>query len=172
MDILKFFGYLVCNTICTMLSATMIYYFLKINFKLEDKKNSLLFLVLSFGLINGVVASLWTNLFEISSALQPIKQILLLVLSVIIIKFSLKVNWLKAILAFVVQMLSLGVGNALVSPVLHIPQEKALSSLPTYILVNIFIYVITLIVMVMIQILIKLTRIVISKDNDKKASEH
>lgn len=172
MDVLNFFGYLVCNTICTMLSATMIYYFLKINFKLENKKNSLLFLVLSFGLVNGVVASLWTNLFEISSTLQPVKQILLLVISIIIIKFLLKVSWLKAVLAFVVQMLSLGVGSALVSPVFHITQEEALSSLSTYILVNIFIYVITLILMVMVQILIKLVRIVISKDNDKKASEH
>ncbi len=172
MDVLKFLGYLVCNTFCTMLSATMIYYFLKINFKLENKKNSLVFLVLSFGLLNGVVVSIWTNLFEISSALQPIKQILLLVISVIIIRFSLKVNWLKAVLAFVVQIVSLGVGNALVFPILHITQEKTLSSLPTYIFVNIFIYAITLIVMVIVQILIKLTRIVISKDNDKKASEH
>lgn len=172
MDFLKFFGYLICNTFFIMLTAIMIYYFLKINFKLEKRKNSLLVLVLGFGLVNGIVASLWTNLFEIPSNLLPVKQLLLLIISVIIIKFSLKVNWLKAILAFVVPVLSTGVGSALVSPILHITEEQALSSLSTYIVANILIYVITIIVMVIIQIIIKLTRIIISKTKGKQLSEH
>ncbi len=171
-EALKFWEYLVCNIFFVMLSAIMIYYFLKFNFKLEKRKNSLLFLVLSFGLVNGIVASLWTNLFEISTVLLPVKQVLLLVISVIIIRISLRVNCLKAALGFVVFLLSTGVGSALVSPILNITEEEALSNLSTYIIANIIIYVVAIVLMVILQLVIKLVQKIIGKTNDKQASVH
>ncbi len=164
---MQFFGYLIINTLFTVITAIMIYYFLKINFKLEVKRNSIILFVLSFGFVNGIVASLWTNLFKLSNDMLIFKQILLLVLSVLIIKFSLRVNWIKAPLAFVVLALSTGVGSALIPTIFHITLEEALSNLSTYLIVNIVIYVITILVLVIVQLLIKLVLIVIKKINNK-----
>jgi two-component system sensor histidine kinase AgrC len=169
--VMEFFGYLICNTFFAMLSAVIIYYFLKINFKLENRKNSLLFLVLSFGLVNGIVASLWTNLFEISKDLEPFKQISLLVISMVIIKFLLRVNWLKAVLGFAVIMLGTGVGNLIVFATMDITIEDALSSLSTYLVANIVVHVTAIIVIVIFVILIKLTIRVIGKNNGKQVPE-
>lgn len=147
-----FFGFLLVNTFCTMLTAIIIYYFLKINFKVEG---NLLFLVLSFGLINGIVASLWTNLFELSHNLDALKSVLLLFISILAVKISLKINWLKAILGVVVVViLGTGVGNVITIIILkNITFDYALSHLPTYIVANILVNVFTILFVAFIQII-------------------
>jgi two-component system sensor histidine kinase AgrC len=161
---MEFFGFLLVNTFFTLLTAIMIYYFLKINFKV---KGNILFLVLSFGLINGIVASLWTNLFKLSHNLDTLKLVLLIVISILIIKFTLKVNWLKSILGFVVVTLGVGLGNAFVPSILNINAEDALSNLSIYIVGNIIIYAIAILFVAIIQII----KLLIKKLSIKDISE-
>lgn len=150
---MEFLGFLLVNTICTMLAAIIIYYFLKINFKVEG---NLLILVLSFGLINGIGSSLWTNLFKLSHNLDVLKSVLLVIISILIIKFSLKTNWLKAILGFVVVVI-LGtgvVGNIFTSIILSSKTvDDALSDLPTYIQANLIVHAFTILFVVIVQII-------------------
>lgn len=152
---MSFVGYLAVNTFSTMFTAVLIYFFLKLNFMPASKKNDLLLLVLSFGLINGIVASLWTNLFDIPASLNTFKQILLTVLSVVIIKFVVRVNWLKSILAFFVVMLGLGLGSACVPVILKLTPEEALLNVVEYIKANIVICIIALLFAVIVHVLIR-----------------
>lgn len=133
------------NVLFAAVGAWMIYYFFNINFKLKVSNKRLCSFLVCFGLLNGLVSSLWSELLNIPSSLQFIKSILVFSFSIIIIKFILKVDWAKSILSFCIVTIGLALGNNLIPVIFRITVTDAISSPGMYILVNISINIVAFI---------------------------
>jgi two-component system sensor histidine kinase AgrC len=124
------------NTIFAAVSAGMIYYFLNINFKVKVSTTRLALFLTCFGVLNGVISSLWVKIFP-NPGLQFIKSIILFSISTIIIKYMLKIEWPKSILSFCVVMLGLALGNNLIPVLFKVTVADVMSSISSYTIVNI-----------------------------------
>ncbi len=104
-----FIVFLIINIVFVMVSAYFIYYFLKLNYCLKVNNTCLITFIILFGLINGLISTLWINFAP--DNIQNLRSILLLILSPIIIKLLLKVSIIQSIISFCVITLLMALGN-------------------------------------------------------------
>lgn len=105
---------MVLNTVFAMITALLVIVFLKTNFSVISSRFRVLTFISLFGLFNGALSTLWMEKLNISDNLQIIKPVLLMVFSILLVIFILKVEVPKAILAFFVILMTVGLGNAAV----------------------------------------------------------
>ncbi|WP_024831581.1 sensor histidine kinase [Ruminiclostridium josui] len=143
-----FVGVLLVNTFFAMVTAWLIFYFIKSTFVINITQSKLICFIFSFGILNGSVSSLWTKYINFSQSIQLIKPILLLVLSVVLIKFLLKAEWLQVILSFCFISLIMGISNFLVPTIIKVTVEDTQTDFKTFLLVNILINLLTTLIVV------------------------
>lgn len=105
------FNQILVNTIFAIITALLTYIFLKNNFHVEIKRSYLIIFSVLYGILNGVLSTLWMSVLNIPDNLQFIKQILLFILNIVIIKYFFKIEWIKSILSFCVIIIFMGIGN-------------------------------------------------------------
>lgn len=139
------FGLTVVNTIFVLVTAYMIYLFVKKYYNTEISfKQKVLFFV-CFGLLNSLISSL--IMYLVPANLQIMRTLITTFISIIIIWVTLNVNLLKSIISFFIIMMGTGVGNFLIPIVCNIlkigPIENITKNTCLYFLANIFIYLFT-----------------------------
>ncbi|EMS71530.1 GHKL domain-containing protein [Ruminiclostridium cellobioparum] len=139
------FGLLVVNTIFVLVTAYMIYFFVKKNYNIVISiKQKVLFFVL-FGLLNSIISSFIMS--SLPEYIQFIRPIILSFLSIAVIRYILKVNWLKSLISFCVIMLGTSVGIFFIPIIFNLvynvdPPSSLTQNTFLYFLNNIIIYVI------------------------------
>ncbi|ACL76469.1 sensor histidine kinase [Ruminiclostridium cellulolyticum] len=158
-------GQLLINTVFAMITAYLIYIFLKNNFDIKIQLNFLVAFIVCNGFLNGVLSTMWMSVLPIPGNLQFLKTIILTILNIILIKYLLRVEWLKAVLSFCLIILFVGVGNFTVPLIfysvgINATPEIINNDLVLFFIMNLIIYCIAL-------VLIKLTPYVKSIGNIK-----
>ncbi len=147
-------GQLSINTVFAMITAYITYLFLKENFNIELQLNYLVAFTACNGVLNGVVSTLWMSVLPIPDNLQFLKSILLTILNIILIKYLLRVEWLKAVLSFCLIILFVGVGNFTVPLIFY---SVGINATPETINNNLFLFfIMNLIIYCLALVLIKL----------------
>ncbi len=141
-------GQILGNTIFAIITAYLTYLFLKTNFSIKLKPIYLLLFTISNGVINGVLSSLWVSVLNIPDNLQFIRPLLLFILNIIMIKYFLRVEWIKSILSFCIIVLFMGIANFVVPFLVYpfginITYELVEKDLLLYFIINTLIYAIT-----------------------------
>ena len=140
------FGLLIVNTIFVLVTAYMIYLFVKKYYNTEISfKQKVLFFV-SFGLLNSLISSLLMN--SLPTNLQFIRTLITTIISFIIIRNTLKIGWIKSIISFFIIMLGTGVGNFFIPIILNLvlkvnTYDSFTNNIFLYLLFNIIIFTIT-----------------------------
>lgn len=135
------------NTFFTIVTACLVYIFLRTNFGVQTTGIRFSVFIILFGFFNGALSTFLMDKVSIPKELYFIKSFLLLVISVLCIKILLKVNILKAFLSFIIVILGVGLGNAVAPLILmlfkfDVSPELVSKNISLFILVNIFIYII------------------------------
>ncbi len=157
-------NYLLTNTFFALVSAVLIYFFIKVNFDFHCSVARAVVFVATFGFINGVMSTAWTQLIKMPDEFQLIKPIVIMLLSIESIRFVLKVDWGKTVLSLFIIMIATGVGN-FVAPVLFnflglpISIKSVSENVLLYFLVNIVIHALAAIIIFIYPILSKLKKI-------------
>ncbi len=144
-------SYLLTNTFFALVSAVLIYFFIKVNFNFNCSVTRIIIFISAFGFINGVMSTAWTQLIKMPAEFQLIKPIIIMLLSIESIRFVLKVDWGKTVLSLFIIMIATGVGN-FVAPVLFsslglgITTKSVSENVSLYFLVNIVIHAIAAII--------------------------
>lgn len=137
------FGLLIVNTIFVLVTAYMIYLFVKKYYNpIVSTRQKVLFFS-SFGVLNSLVSSLFMHLLP--DYMQIFRTLILSTVCISVIKYILKVNWLKSIVSFSVIMIGTTIG-AFVVPILVSrtePPETIIEDIFLYFISNIIIYLIT-----------------------------
>lgn len=140
------FGLLVVNTIFVLVTAYMIYLFVKKYYNpLISARQKVLFFV-CFGLLNSLVSSL--IMYLVPANLQLMRTLITTIVSIIVIRNILKIDLFKSIISFFIIMFGTGLGNFLIpiisNLVLKIDSLETLTeNIFLYFLANIIIYLIT-----------------------------
>lgn len=152
-------GYLLINGVFSMISGLLMYMFLKFNFKYSCSKKRLSVFLITFGIVNGIVSTLWMKYINLPEDLQLFKSIIMLILSAYTINIILKTNWTRTIVSFFIVLVGIGIGNYLTPFIcyyifsLDITVKTVTSNVLIYFLVNIIIHIIaTAITFVVIQL--------------------
>ncbi|WP_313562956.1 GHKL domain-containing protein [Ruminiclostridium cellobioparum] len=139
------FGLLVVNTIFVLVTAYMIYFFVKKNnnIVISARQKKLFFVI--FGLLNGIISSL--IMYLMPANLQLIRTLITTIISIVVIRKTLKVGWLKSITSFLIIMLGTIVGNFVVPIIANLvlkinSLETLTENIFLYFLANILIYLI------------------------------
>jgi two-component system sensor histidine kinase AgrC len=158
--------YLAINTLFAMLSAVLIYIFLKLNFiDFKCSWQNLYMFLGSFGLFNGIVSTLWAQLIKVPNQFQLLKPVVILIVSVQVIRIVLKISWRETVTSFFIIMLAMGIGNFSTTIVFSlcfniIATGDTTSRDPIlYFYANISIFIIGLIVVVLAHYALKLGKI-------------
>lgn len=109
--------YFLINTLFPVLTAILLYVFLNRNFHYSIPKIKLTLFISLFGIGNGIISTLWINIFDMTSILQMFKPLIVLIFSISLIKTILKIDWLRTITSFLLIFVALGMGN-IVAPVI------------------------------------------------------
>lgn len=139
------FGLTVVNTIFVFVTAYMIYLFVKKNYNpvISGRQKKLFFVI--FGLLNGIISSL--IMYLMPANLQLIRTLITTIISIVVIRKTLKVGWLKSITSFLIIMLGTIVGNFVVPIIANLvlkinSLETLTENIFLYFLANILIYLI------------------------------
>lgn len=139
------FGLTVVNTIFVLVTAYMIYLFVKKNYNpvIPVKQKKLFFIC--FGLLNGIISSL--IMYLLPANLQLIRTLITTITSIIVIRNFLKIGWLKSITAFLIIMLGVIVGNFVIPIIANLvfkinSLETLTENIFLYFFANILIYLI------------------------------
>ncbi len=139
------FGLTVVNTIFVFVTAYMIYLFVKKNYNpvISARQKKLFFVI--FGLLNGIISSL--IMYLMPANLQLIRTLITTIISIVVIRKTLKVGWLKSITSFLIIMLGTIVGNFVVPIIANLvlkinSLETLTENIFLYFLANILIYLI------------------------------
>ncbi len=151
-----FIGFMIVNTIFAMVTALLVYFFLKTSFSVNAIGLRLTAFILSFGILNGLISTIWTEKLNVPNNLQFLKSILLLIICVLSIRFILKVDILRSILSFFIVILCVGLGNAavpLLFILLKIDMSPALASEDIFLffIINVMIYAVALVLIVLMS---------------------
>ncbi len=140
------FGLLVVNTIFVLVTAYMIYLFVKKYYNpLISARQKVLFFV-CFGLLNSLVSSL--IMYLVPAEMQFLRTLITTIISIAVIKITLKITLLKSIISFSVIMLGTGIGSFFIPLIFDLvlkinPNDSFTENIPLYLLINITIYTIT-----------------------------
>lgn len=157
-------GYLIINGVFSMLSGLLMYFLLYKIFSFRCSKKQMIIFLISFGTVNGIASTIWTNYIDFPSEFQLLKPVIALILSIYTIKFIFKTSWVKTIVSFFAIMMGMGIGNYL-CPLLFIlvgldvTTETTKKSLYLYLLVNITIFLIATIITFFIPYILKLRKV-------------
>lgn len=105
-------GISTANFIFTMISALTIYIFLNLTFDIKLNTQRIVCFVIAFSITNTYISYLLSLVNVDSNFYRILKTLLLFALSIIIIKYILKISFKYAILSFCIMGIGLGVGNA------------------------------------------------------------
>lgn len=139
------FGLTVVNTIFVFVTAYMIYLFVMKNYTpVITNKRKILFFV-CFGLLNGIISSL--IMYLLPESLQFIRTLITTIISLIIIRYILKIGWIKSIISFFIIMLGTSVGIFFIPIIFNLiykidPPASITQNTYLYFLNNIIIYAI------------------------------
>ncbi len=100
---------MVVNTLFAMITGYLVHYFLKTNFNIRSAKTRLVVFIICFGISNGLLSTLCMK--YLPSNLQFLKSFFLLILSIIVIKYLLKISLVRALLSFCTIMLAVMLCN-------------------------------------------------------------
>lgn len=100
---------MVVNTLFAMITGYLVHYFLKTNFNIRSAKTRLVLFIICFGISNGLLSTLCMK--YLPSNLQFLKSFFLLILSIIVIKYLLKISLVRALLSFCTIMLAVMLCN-------------------------------------------------------------
>ncbi|AEY66697.1 GHKL domain-containing protein [Clostridium sp. BNL1100] len=146
-------GQLLINTLFAMITAYITYLFLKENFDIKIQLNFLVAFIACNGVLNGFVSTLWMSVLPVPGNLQFLKSIILTILNIILIKYLLRVEWLKSVLSFCLIILFVGVGNFTVPLIFY---SVGINATPETINNNLFLFfIMNLIIYCLALILIK-----------------
>ncbi len=157
-------SYLLINTFFALVSAVLIYFFIKVNFNFNSSVSRIIIFITAFGFINGVMSTVWTQLIVMPYELQFIKPVIIMLLSLESIRFVLKVDWGKTVLSLFIIMIATGVGN-FVAPVLFnflgftITTKSVSQNVSLYLLINIVIHVIAAIIIFVYPLFARLKKV-------------
>lgn len=139
------FGLTVVNTIFVFVTAYMIYLFVKKNYNpvITARQKKLFFVI--FGLLNGIISSL--IMYLMPTEMQFLRTLITTIISIVVIRKTLKVGWLKSITSFLIIMLGTIVGNFVVPIIANLvlkinSLETLTENIFLYFLANILIYLI------------------------------
>ena len=159
-----FICFMVVNTIFAMVTALLVYFFLKTSFSVSAIGLRLTAFILSFGILNGLISTIWMEKLNVPRNLQFMKSILLLVICVLCIRIILKANILKSVLSFLIVIICVGFGNAIVPLFflllnINISTELASNDIFLFIIVNIMIYAVAALLIYLVSLFKLLGRI-------------
>ncbi|WP_027628088.1 sensor histidine kinase [Ruminiclostridium cellobioparum] len=100
---------MVVNTLFAMITGYLVHYFLKTNFNIRSAKTRLVVFIICFGISNGLLSTLCMK--YLPGNLQFLKSFFLLILSIIVIKYLLKISIIRALLSFCTIMLAVMLCN-------------------------------------------------------------
>ncbi len=137
------FGLLIVNTVFVLVTAYMIYVFVKkYHNPVVSFRQKVLFFT-SFGVLNSLISSLL--MYLLPDYMQIFRTLILSIVCISVIKYTLKISWLKSIVSFSVIMIGTSIASFLV-PILLTrtdPSVVIVEDLSLYIVSNILIYLIT-----------------------------
>lgn len=145
------------NTLSAVIGALLIIFFLKALMDLKIEKKNIFIFVLTFSLLNGYISSL---LFRFAP-----KPLVLMIVSVIIIKYLLNTSFLHSFVSFAAYTISMAIGNAVI-PVFarlvgsDLTVETLASDYMALLLANIFVNLLAFLIILMIKPLKSYIRIV------------
>lgn len=94
---------MVVNTLFAMLTGYLVHYFLKTNFNIRSERTRLVVFIICFGLLDGLLSTLCMK--YLPDNLQFLKSFFLLILSIAVITYILKISMVRALLSFCTIML-------------------------------------------------------------------
>ncbi len=159
-----FIEFMVVNTIFAMVTALLVYLFLKTSFAVNTVGLRLVAFIVLFGALNGSISTIWMEKLNVPNDLQFLKSILLLVICVLCIRIFLKANILKSLLSFFIVIICVGFGNAIVPLFFlifnkNISPELASNDIFLFIIVNIMIYAVAALLIYLVSFFKLLVRI-------------
>ncbi|EPR12346.1 sensor histidine kinase [Ruminiclostridium papyrosolvens] len=152
------------NTLFPALTAVLVYMFLKLNFRYKRSNTKITLFIFVFGVVNGIISTLWMELIDMTSILQMLKPVTILIISIIMIKVILKVKWVQAISSFLLIFVAFGIGNIVAAILLNLfgmnITTKTVSENSTlYLISNISAFVIALIMVFTLSKILKFRKV-------------
>ncbi len=143
-------GQMFINTVGAMFTAYLTYIFLKDTFKIQIIQNHFILFTTLYGILNGVLSTLMASVLPIPTDLQFLRPLVLMSLSILIIRYLLRVEWIKSLLSFVIILIFTGIGSFTAPLVFYLfgidaIMDVARNNLFLYLIANIIINSITFI---------------------------
>ncbi len=143
-------GQMLINTVCAMFTAYLTYIFLKDTFKIQIIQNHFILFTSLYGILNGVISTLWSSVLQIPADLKFLQPLVIIIFNILIIKYILRVEWVKSVLSFLIISIFSGIGSFTVPPFFYLfginaTMDVVRNNLLFYLISNIIIFTITFI---------------------------